>query len=84
MQERDPALDCSLRLLVPNPDTVRFSYVMDRILCTEGHSLCFRFQANHHQDRMMTTQNSVFLTGNSGVGKAGQLENFRPTVLPVC
>ncbi|CAK9099898.1 Dynein axonemal heavy chain 6 (Axonemal beta dynein heavy chain 6) (Ciliary dynein heavy chain 6) [Durusdinium trenchii] len=37
------------QLLVPNPDTVRFSYIMDR---------------------MMTTQNSVFLTGNSGVGKS--------------
>jgi len=37
------------QLLVPNPDTVRFSYVMDR---------------------MMTQQHSVFLTGNSGVGKS--------------
>ena len=30
----------------------------------------------------MTTQNSVFLTGNSGVGKADQSESFRPTMLP--
>ncbi|CAE7211449.1 DNAH6 [Symbiodinium sp. KB8] len=56
------------QLLVPNPDTVRFSYVMDR---------------------MMTTQNSVFLTGNSGVGKsvnvAALLEKMKEvaSVMPV-
>ncbi|CAJ1374166.1 unnamed protein product [Effrenium voratum] len=56
------------QLLVPNPDTVRFSYVMDR---------------------MMTTQNSVFLTGNSGVGKsvnvAALLEKMKEiaSVVPV-
>eukprot|EP00930_Biecheleria_cincta_P042962 TRINITY_DN29559_c0_g2_i1.p1 TRINITY_DN29559_c0_g2~~TRINITY_DN29559_c0_g2_i1.p1 ORF type:complete len:4097 (+),score=999.81 TRINITY_DN29559_c0_g2_i1:1152-12293(+) len=37
------------QLLVPNPDTVRFSYIMDR---------------------MMTQQCSVWLTGDSGVGKS--------------
>eukprot|EP00913_Durusdinium_trenchii_P027396 g25699.t2 len=50
------------QLLVPNPDTVRFSYIMDR---------------------MMTTQNSVFLTGNSGVGKASGLCRIR-SVQVVC
>eukprot|EP00434_Breviolum_minutum_P018350 symbB.v1.2.016191.t1/scaffold1223.1/size130870/4 len=56
------------QLLVPNPDTVRFSYIMDR---------------------MMTTQNSVFLTGNSGVGKsvnvAALLEKMKEvaSVVPV-
>ena len=121
-----------LRLLVPNPDTVRFSYIMERgtgsglllkMFCGTPVALrfCFLMQKHVHswwyrhqlkigrcsrvcpvmegsfrgiaqnglrdptfflflgpqvfflclQDRMMTTQNSVFLTGNSGVGKAG-------------
>eukprot|EP00930_Biecheleria_cincta_P027502 TRINITY_DN19311_c0_g1_i1.p1 TRINITY_DN19311_c0_g1~~TRINITY_DN19311_c0_g1_i1.p1 ORF type:complete len:4103 (-),score=885.99 TRINITY_DN19311_c0_g1_i1:122-12430(-) len=56
------------QLLVPNPDTVRFSYVMDR---------------------MMTLQYSVFITGDSGVGKsvnvASLLEKMKElaSVLPV-
>jgi dynein heavy chain len=43
------------QLLVPNPDTVRFSYIMDR---------------------MITLQSSVFLTGESGVGKSVNVQNL--------
>jgi len=43
------------QLLVPNPDTVRFSYVIDR---------------------MLSRQCSVFLTGNSGVGKSVNIANL--------
>jgi len=43
------------QMLVPNPDTVRFSYVIDR---------------------MLGIQASVFLTGNSGVGKSVNLANL--------
>eukprot|EP00931_Biecheleriopsis_adriatica_P066335 TRINITY_DN4071_c0_g1_i5.p1 TRINITY_DN4071_c0_g1~~TRINITY_DN4071_c0_g1_i5.p1 ORF type:complete len:3484 (+),score=878.42 TRINITY_DN4071_c0_g1_i5:1149-10454(+) len=56
------------QLLVPNPDTVRFSYIMDR---------------------MMTVQHSVWLTGDSGVGKSvnvmALLENMKElaSVVPV-
>jgi len=43
------------QLLVPNPDTVRFSYIIDR---------------------MLSRQFSVFLTGNSGVGKSVNISNL--------
>jgi dynein heavy chain len=42
-------------LLVPNQDTVRFSYL---------------------QDRLLSKQYSVFLTGSSGVGKSVILSNL--------
>ena len=87
-----------LRLLVPNPDTVRFSYIMERRVIVWGAPKAFSLSGEStgrrysywigpvsscllvgygciqaaSEDRMMTTQNSVFLTGNSGVGKAGK------------